>query len=61
MLRFLRRVFVILVLLIVVFVIFRIVNPTGTARFVEKVKAIPQTISGWFHRKADDTKNVVID
>lgn len=61
MLRFLRRVFVILVLLIVVFVIFRIVNPTGTARFVDKVKTIPQTISGWFHHKADDTKNVVID
>lgn len=59
--RFLRRVFVILVLLIVVFVIFRIVNPTGTAKFVDKVKTIPQTISGWFHRKADDTKNVVID
>lgn len=36
-------------------------NPTGTARFVDKVKTIPQTISGWFHRKADDTKNVVID
>ena len=59
--RFLRRVFVILVLLIVVFVIFHIVNPTGTAKFVDKVKTIPQTISGWFHRKADDTKNVVID
>lgn len=36
-------------------------NPTGTARFVDKVKTIPQTISGWFHRKTDDAKNVVID
>lgn len=36
-------------------------NPTGTAKFVDKVKTIPQTISGWFHRKADDTKNIVID
>lgn len=35
-------------------------NPTGTAKFVDKVKTIPQTISGWFHRKAND-KNLVID
>ena len=61
MLRFLRRVFVILVLLFVAFVIFRIVNPTWAANFVAKVKTIPQTISWWFHRKADDAKNVVID
>lgn len=61
MLRFLRRVFVILVLLFVVFVIFRIVNPTATANFVDKVKSIPQTVSGWFHRKADNAKNIVVD
>ena len=61
MLRFLRRVFVILVLLFVIFVIFRIVNPTATANFVDKVKNIPQTVSGWFHRKADNAKNIVVD
>lgn len=61
MLKFLRRVFVILVLLFVVFVIFRIVNPTATANFVDKIRAVPQKI---FHRdtvRSSTDSNLVID
>lgn len=50
MFKFLRRVFIILILLIIVFFIFRLVKPEATSRFVDKVKAIPTTISGRFHR-----------
>lgn len=51
MFRFLRRVFIILILLIIVFFIFRLVKPEATSRFVDKVKTIPTTISGRFHRE----------
>ena len=51
MLRFLRRVFIILILLIIVFFIFRFIKPEATSRFVDKVKNIPTTISSWFHRE----------
>ena len=51
MLRFLRRVFIILILLIIVFFIFRFIKPEATSRFVDKVKNIPTTISNWFHRE----------
>jgi len=60
MLKFLRRVFVILVLLFVIFVICRIVNPVGTANFVNKVRNIPQTISDFFHREKKE-KNVLVE
>ena len=51
MLRFLRRVFIILILLIIVFFIFRFIKPEATSRFVDKVKWIPTTISSRFHRE----------
>lgn len=51
MFRFLRRVFIILILLIIVFFIFRLVKPEATSRFVDKVKTIPTTVSGRFHRE----------
>lgn len=51
MLRFLRRVFIILILLIIVFFIFRFIKPEATSRFVDKVKNIPTTISSRFHRE----------
>lgn len=53
MFKFLRRVFIILVLLIIVFFIFRIIKPEATNRFVDKVKNIPTTISSRFHREKD--------
>lgn len=51
MLRFLRRVFIILILLIIVFFIFRFIKPEATNRFVDKVRWIPTTISNRFHRE----------
>lgn len=51
MLRFLRRVFIILILLIIVFFIFRFIKPEATSRFVDKVKNIPTTISSRFLRE----------
>lgn len=62
MLKFLRRVFVILVLFAIIFVIFRIAKPTATSNFVEKVKNIPQTVSWRFHRdsKKDKDTDIVI-
>lgn len=51
MFRFLRRVFILLVLFLIVFFIFRFVKPEATSRFVDKVKAIPTTISSRFHRE----------
>lgn len=51
MFRFLRRVFIILILLIIVFFIFRLVKPEATNRFVDRVKTIPTTISSRFHRE----------
>lgn len=62
MLKFFRRVFVLLVLFFVTFVIFRIVKPEATSNFVEKVRSIPQRL---FHRdsKKDsvDDKKIIID
>ncbi|MBO4516684.1 hypothetical protein J5751_04625 [bacterium] len=51
MFRFLRRVFIILILLIIVFFVFRLIKPEATSRFVDKVKTIPTTISSRFHRE----------
>lgn len=57
--KFFRRVFVILVLLVIIFFIFRIVKPEATSKFVDKVKAIPQTISGRFHRSSE--LDIIVD
>ena len=51
MFRFLRRVFIILILFIIVFFIFRLVKPEATSRFVDRVKSIPTTIWSRFHRE----------
>lgn len=51
MFRFLRRVFIILILLIIVFFVFRLVKPEATSRFVDRVKSIPTTVSSRFHRE----------
>ena len=41
MLKFIRRLFILLVLFLVVFVIYRYINPDGASKLVEKIKAIP--------------------
>jgi len=51
MFRFLRRVFILLVLFVIIFLVFRFVKPEATNRFVDKVKWIPTTISSRFHRE----------
>ena len=51
MFRFLRRVFIILILFVIIFFIFRLVKPEATSRFVDKVRAIPTGISNRFHRE----------
>lgn len=51
MFRFLRRVFIILILFVIVFFIFRMIKPEATSRFVDKVKWIPTTVSSRFHRE----------
>ena len=44
MLKFLRRVFIVLILLLVVFVVYRFINPDGANRLVDKIKSIPTSI-----------------
>lgn len=51
MFRFLRRVFILLVLFIIIFLVFRFVKPEATNRFVDRIKSVPTTISGRFHRE----------
>lgn len=55
MFRFLRRVFILLVLFLIIFFIFRFIKPEATSRFVDKVKAIPTSISSRFHREKKST------
>ena len=59
MFRFLRRVFIILILFVIVFFIFRLVKPEATSRFIDKVKSIPTTVSSWFHR--EKKSNIIIN
>ena len=51
MFRFLRRVFILLVLFVIIFLIFRFIKPEATSRFVDRIKTIPTTISSRFHRE----------
>jgi len=44
MLKFLRRLFIVLILLLVVFVVYRYINPDGASRLVDKIKSIPASI-----------------
>ena len=46
--RFIRRVFVLLVLFAIIFVIYRYINPVGASNFVEKLKSVPQYVSNMF-------------
>jgi len=57
MIKFIRRVFILLVLFCIAFLIFRIAKPDLASNFVAKVKSIPQTISSRFHRD----QKIVID
>ncbi len=42
--KFLRRLFIVLILLLVAFVVYRFINPDGASRLVDKIKSIPASI-----------------
>lgn len=46
--RFIRRVFMLLVLFTIVFLVYRYINPVSANNFVEKIKAIPNNIVNMF-------------
>lgn len=57
MFKFIRRLFVILILIVVVFLVYRYINPNGASRIMDKIKSIPTTISSWFSK--DDSEFVL--
>jgi len=46
--RFIRRLFVLLVLFTIIFLIYSYISPVGASNFVKKIKAVPQYISNMF-------------
>lgn len=54
MLKFIRRLIILLVLFFVIFVIYRSINPDGASRFVDKVKTIPDNISSMLGLDKED-------
>jgi len=53
MLRFIRRLFVLLILFIIVFLVYRYINPIWASMFVEKMKSIPDQISDFIDWNSD--------
>lgn len=48
MLKFLRRLFIVLILILVAFVVYRFINPDGASRLIDKIKSIPASVwIGW--------------
>jgi len=52
--KFIRRLFILLVLLIIAFLVYRYVNPDGASRLVDRIKLMPDTISSYFGPNQDD-------
>lgn len=52
--RFIRRLFILLVLFTVAFLVYRYVNSDGASRLVDKIKSVPDTISSYFGSDQDD-------
>ena len=59
MLKFIRRLFILLVLFLIVFVIYRYINPDGASKFIERIKSIPNKISSMF--VSDEKDNLEIE
>lgn len=59
MLKFIRRLFILLVLFLVVFVVYRYINPDGASRLVDNIKSIPDSISSMFG--SDKQDNIKVD
>jgi len=57
MLRFIRRLFILLIIFTVVFLVYRYINPLWASRLVDKIKSVPDRISSFFQsEKKDDIK-----
>lgn len=54
MLKFIRRLFILLVLFTVIFIIYRYINPDSASLLVDKIKTIPDTISSIFWWDKED-------
>lgn len=59
MLKFIRRLFILLILFTIAFLAYRYINPDGASRLVDKIKQVPNTISSYFVWEEDD--NIKID
>lgn len=51
--KFIRRLFIILVILTIAFLVYRYINPYGASKLVDKIKAIPDSISGWISQDTE--------
>ncbi len=58
MLKFIRRLFILLVLFLVVFLVYRYINPDGASRLVDKIKAMPDNISSMLGLEKKDNIKV---
>jgi len=59
MLKFIRRLFILLVLFFVIFVVYRYINPDGASRLVDNIKNIPDNISSMLGLEKKD--NIKVD
>lgn len=59
MLRFIRRLFVLLILFTAVFLVYRYLNPEWASKFVDYVKSVPDKISDFLWIESDVKVNTV--
>ncbi len=57
--RFIRRLFVLLILFTLAFLVYRYINPVWASMFVEKVKAIPDSISEFIWSDTQEEINII--
>lgn len=57
--RFIRRLFVLLILFTISFLVYRYINPVGASILVEKVKAIPDKISEFVWSDKQEEINII--
>lgn len=56
--KFIRRLFILLVLFSIIFLVYRYVNPIGASIFIEKIKIIPTQISELMWSNIDEETNI---
>lgn len=52
--KFIRRLFILLVLFTIAFLVYRYISPDGASRLVDKIKSTPDTISSFFGLDQED-------